>query len=223
MTDFLDPRTPEFRANPYPTLARLRAENPVHWSPVLKGWVMTRYDDVRAVLLDSQLSADTVSPFYKSQSDETRAKIETLMRYLGNWLVFKDPPDHTRLRSLASRAFTTRALSIIRVNVEAILAQLLEDLEGESEVDLVEAFSAKLPGYVIMDTLGVPRDQLADMKQWSDEIKLFIGAAQSSPDKYDRARAGVEAMAAAFRQLIAQQRATPRENVLQMLIDARGR
>jgi len=154
---FLDPHESSFVANPYPALARLREQAPVHWSPPLRSWVVTRYDDVHAVLLDRQLSADTVTPFYKSQPDETRAKIESLMRYLGNWLVFKDPPDHTRIRNLASRVFTSRALEPVRANVENITADLLDQLRPGTTVDLVEQFSNPLPAYVIMDMIGVSR------------------------------------------------------------------
>lgn len=219
-TPFLDPYEPSFVANPYPALELLRREAPVHWSPPLRAWVVTRYEDVHAVLLDRKLSADTVTPFYKAQSSDAQAKLSSLMRYLGNWLVFKDPPDHTRIRNLASRVFTSRALAPVRDNVLQITNQLLADVQTESEVDLVEAFSNPLPAYVIMDMLGVPRDLLPDMKHWSDEIKLFIGAARSVPDKYERARAGVEAMAAAFKEVIDQHRRSPRDDILSLLIAA---
>ncbi|MGI9525158.1 MAG: cytochrome P450 [Hyphomicrobiaceae bacterium] len=217
---FLDPKVPSFAMNPYQILARLRRSDPVHWSPALKAWVVTRYDDVRTVLLDNGLSSDTVTPFYEAQTDVTRSKISTLMRYLGNWLVFRDPPDHTRLRRLASRAFTSASLQKIRPNVENIVAQLLSELEGQNTIDLVADFSNKLPAYVIMDMLGVPRDHLRQVKFWSDEIKLFIGSAQNTPDKYDRARAGAEAMAAMFQKLIDTQRLQPRDTVLGMLVTA---
>ncbi len=220
-TDFLDPRAPSFRADPYPILAHFREHNPVHWSPALKAWVVTRYNDVRAVLLDDQLSSDTVTPFYRAQTSETQTKIETLVRYLGNWLVFKDRPDHARLRRLVSRVFTTNALQTIKPNIAAIVAQLLDDLDDRDEIDLVQAFSNPLPAFVIMDMLGIPRSRLHDVKTWSDEIKLFIGAAQHTPDKYDRAREGALAMAAMFQELIDQQRREPTDNVLAMLVSAR--
>ncbi len=218
--DTLDPRSTEFAADPYPILAHLRETNPVHWSPALKAWVVTRYDDVRAVLLDGALSSDTVTPFYRAQPSRTQAEIELLMRYLGNWLVFRDPPDHTRLRRLASRVFTTGSLAAIRPNVESIVAHLLAGIEGRDRIDLVADFSNRLPAYVIMDMLGIARDRLGEIKHWSDEIKLFIGAAQNTPDKYERARSGVTAMAAMFEQLIDEQRTNPQDNVLGMLVRA---
>ena len=219
-TDFLDPRAPSFVVDPYPVLAQFRETNPVHWSPALKAWVVTRYDDVRAVLLDRELSSDTVTPFYRAQSDATQSKISVLLRYLGNWLVFKDPPDHTRLKRLASRAFTAQSLAQIQPNIDAIVSHLMTELEGRQEIDLVADFSNRLPAFVIMDMLGIARERLGEVKHWSDEIKLFIGAAQNTPDKYDRARAGAEAMADMFQQLIDGQRTTPSDSILGMLIAA---
>jgi len=218
----LDPGDPAYRANPYPVLAQLREADPVHWSPALKGWVVTRYEDVQTVMRAAAMSADRITPFYASLPSETRSRVESLVRYLGRWLVFRDPPDHTRLRGLIARAFTPKALADIRPNVEAIVAHLLERIEstGRDEIDLVAEFANLLPAYVIMDMLGVPRAMLPQFKAWSDDIRLFIGTAKATPDKYERTRRGVEAMADAFRALIAEHRLERRHDVLQTLIDA---
>ena len=80
---YLDPQDPSFVADPYPILGRLRREAPVHWSPPLRAWVVTRYDDVHAVLHDKRLSADTVTPFYKAQPSAVQANIEQLASETG--------------------------------------------------------------------------------------------------------------------------------------------
>ncbi len=217
-----DPADPAFRINPYPLFARLRAANPVHWSPAVRGHVVTRYHDVQRAMRDPTLSADRITPFYTAQSPATRNQIETLVRYLGRWLVFRDPPDHTRLRGLVARAFTPRALASVRPNVDAITTHLLNALAARDTCDLVADFATLLPAYVIMDMLGVPRTMLPAMKSWSDDIKLFIGTSQTTPGKYARAHRGVAGMAAAFRTLITEHRAEPREDVLSTLIAAHG-
>ena len=216
-----DPAVAAFRVAPYPIFARLRTENPVHWSDAVRGFVVTRYADVQRAMRDPALSADRISPFYIAQSAATRSAVETLVRYLGRWLVFRDPPDHTRLRSLIARAFTPKALAAIRPNIEGITGHLLARLDGRENCDLMADFATLLPAYVIMDMLGVPRDMLPEMKSWSDDIKLFIGTAQSTPDKYARAHRGVSGMAAAFRALIDDHRSAPRADVLSALIAAR--
>lgn len=217
----LDPSDIAYRENPYPILARLREDDPVHWSPALKGWVVTRHADVQGVMRASAMSADRITPFYTSLPSDSKARVESLVRYLGRWLVFRDPPDHTRLRALVARAFTPKSLAEIRPNVESIVTHLVEDLEGRPEIDLVADFANLLPAYVIMDMLGVPRQMLPQFKAWSDDIRLFIGTAKSTPDKYERTRRGVEAMAAAFKELIEQHRKQRHDDVLQTLIDAR--
>jgi cytochrome P450 len=221
MTDLIfNPDSRAYRENPYPILAELRTRDPVHWSPALKGWVLTRHADVQRVLKADEMSADKITPFYAALPSETKAKIETLMRYLGTWLPFRDPPDHTRLRMLIARAFTPKAMAAIKPNIEGITALLLDRMHGQDEVDLIEAFANPLPAYVIMDMLGVPRAMLPEMKSWSDDIRLFIGTARGVPDKYERVKRGTEAMAAAFRTLVEERRVELRDDVLSTLVAA---
>jgi cytochrome P450 len=217
-----DPHTPGFCDDPYPLFAQLRAENPVHWSLALKAWVVTRYADVQHVLRDGALSSDRVTPFFRSQPSAMQAKYAAVLKYLGGWLVFRDAPDHTRLRNLVARAFTPKELARIRPNIVGITEHLLSDMRQQPNdpLDLVEQFANPLPAYVIMDMLGVPRAMLADMKVWSDDIRLFIGTAKSTPDKYDHIQRGTTAMAEAFRQLIREHRANPQPDVLSTLIAA---
>jgi cytochrome P450 len=217
-----DPHTPGFRDDPYPLFAQLRAENPIHWSPALKAWVVTRYADVQHVLRDGALSSDRVTPFFRSQPSAMQAKYAAVLKYLGGWLVFRDAPDHTRLRNLVARAFTPKELARIRPNIVSITGHLLNDMQRQPKGphDLVERFANPLPAYVIMDMLGVPRAMLADMKVWSDDIRLFIDTAKSTPDKYDHIQRGTTAMAEAFRQLIREHRANPQPDVLSTLIAA---
>jgi cytochrome P450 len=215
-----DPDTPSYRENPYPVLAALRAQDPVHWSPALKGWVLTRHADVQHVLKADDMSADKMTPFYAALPSETKVRIESLMRYLATWLPFRDPPDHTRLRMLIARAFTPKALASIKPNIENITSLLLDRMHGKDEIDLIAEFANPLPAYVIMDMLGVPRHMLPEMKSWSDDIRLFIGTARGVPDKYERVRRGTEAMASAFRALVAERRLELRDDILSTLVAA---
>ncbi len=219
MPPAFNPDTAEYRENPYPFLAQLRSQEPVHFSPVLKGWVLTRHADVQFVMRADTMSVDKITPFYKSLPSETKAKVELLIRYLGNWLPFKDPPDHMRLRSLIAWAFTPKAMADMRGNVTTITEHLLDKLDGRDDIDLVAEFSNPLPAYVIMDMLGVPRTMLPEMMTWSDDIRLFIGTARGIPDKYDRVRRGTQAMGETFRTLIAERRVAPKDDMLSHLVN----
>lgn len=216
-----DPRDPAIRADPFPVYAYLRDEDPVHWSPAIKSWVITRYDDVRQVKLDADMSSDRLTPFFRKLPEAQRSVLAEVMRYLNLWLVFRAPPEHTRLRRLLATAFTPKAINGLKPNIEAIVAERLDRLDGRKRIDLIEAFAMQVPALVIVDMLGVPRNRLKELKAWSDQMVLFIGSARNVPDKYEQARDGVHKMSAFFRQLIAERRADPRDDFISTLIAAR--
>src|ERR1043165_2913370 len=92
--DFADPAT---NADPFPIFARLRESDPVHWSEPMKAWVVTRYEDVKAIALNkAEVAANRLEPFFAAVPERRRTGYVSLMGYLSNWIVFRDPPDHTR-------------------------------------------------------------------------------------------------------------------------------
>src|ERR1051325_1105305 len=118
-------------AGPSPESARLREHDPVHWSPAMKAWIVTRYDDVKRVALNNrEISADRLTPFFKANPEYQRGGIESLSRYLNHWMVFKDPPDHTRLRRLFNKVFTPSAVENLRPNIESIRSATMLSMLG---------------------------------------------------------------------------------------------
>ena len=214
-----DPTDAAVIADPYPHLLALQAEEPAHFSPKLKAWVLTRYDDVRRALGAPEMSVNRIQPFYEALPPATQSKVGEIVKYLNLWLVFRDPPEHTRLRRLMAKAFTMKAVVELRPSVEELVDGLMEDASGEC--DYIEAFAMRLPGLVIMDLLGVPREKMDEVKGWSDEMQLFIGSAQNTPNKYERASAGAHAMAELFRELIADRRKAPTSDLVSAFIAAR--
>jgi cytochrome P450 len=213
---------PATLANPYPVFARMRDEDPCHWSPRLKSWVLTRYDDVKRVCLDKErVSSDRLRPFFASMPGAEASRIGDIIRYLSLWMVFKDPPEHTRLRRLSSKVFSAKAMQAMRPQVQAISHLLLAKLDGREQIDLIADYAGPLPCLVIMAMLGVPREALVDVKRMSDEIALFIGSSRTSPEKYDTAEAATQEMAAFFRELIARRRAEPAADAITELVQLR--
>ena len=226
MSYVFDLGNPATNANPFPEFARLRAEDPVHWSPAMKAWIVTRYNDVRQIALNNrQISADRLTPFFKSNPEYQRGSIESLVRYLNHWMVFRDPPDHTRLRRLFNKAFTPTSVANLRPNIEDIVGHLIDRMQAKAgrgePVDFIADFAYPLPASVIMDLLGVPRDDLERVKLWSDDIALFIGTAQVAGNKYLRAEGGARAMAGYFRELVEDRTARPRDDMISQLVLAR--
>jgi cytochrome P450 len=205
-------------ADPFPLYARLRDEDPAHWSPRLKAWVLTRYEDVKRVCLDSSMSSDRLRPFFATLPPTEAAKVAELVRYLTLWMVFRDPPEHTRLRRLAARVFNVRSINALRPNIESLTAWLLDSLADKKEFDFIADFAMPLPALVIMDMLGAPREELPRLKRLSDEMALFIGSARDAPEKYQRAGAATREMADLFRELITARRASPQRDLLSELV-----
>ena len=164
-----NPSDPAVLADPFPLYRRLRDEDPAHWSPLLKAWVLTRYEDVKRVCLDSQMSSDRLRPFFATLPSAEAERMRELIRLLTLWMVFRDPPEHTRLRRLASRVFNVKSMSALRPRIEALTRKLLDQIEGQ-EFDLIADFAGPLPALVIMDMLGVPEGEAARLKRLSAEV-----------------------------------------------------
>lgn len=215
-----EPRRPETIADPYPVLAQLREEEPLHWSRSLGGWVVTRYEDCQFVTLDKRFSADRMRPFFEHLPPERRAQVKELEWSVGLWAVFQDPPEHTRLRRLLNRGFTSRAIERIRPRIVDIVDELLDGIVDRGEMDVIRDFAYPLPASVVMEMLGVPRSELDNFKTWSDDLALFVGGALITPEKYHRAEAATVAMSECFRGIIAERRAAPRDDMISELIAA---
>jgi len=212
------PDDPAFLADPFPMFRRLQDEDPCHWSPRLKAWVLTRYEDVRCVCQDKAMSSDRLRPYFATLPPNEAQRIAELTRYLTLWMVFRDPPEHTRLRRLTSKVFHVKSMHAMRPRIEALMQWLFENIGGRTAFDFVGDFAGPLPALVIMDMLGVPHAELGKVKRLSDDMALFIGSARMAQEKYDIAEAATREMAVFFRGMIAARRAAPQADLLSELV-----
>ncbi|MFW6695528.1 cytochrome P450 family protein [Streptomyces sp. MAR4 CNX-425] len=160
----------EFAADPYPAYDRLRAHAPVRRTTLPSGveaWLVTRYADARRALADPRLSKNPVH-----HADDAAAKSKTgipgersagLMTHLLNI----DPPDHTRLRRLVSKAFTPRRVAAFAPRVQELTDGLIDGFAGRGSADLIHEFAFPLPIYAICDLLGIPREDQDDLRDWA--------------------------------------------------------
>ncbi|MBI3993623.1 MAG: cytochrome P450 [Candidatus Lambdaproteobacteria bacterium] len=210
---------PDVIRDPYPTFAALRARDPVHWSPALRAWVLTAYDDVRQVLNDPLYTADRMTPFVQASERHGRGKAAELGRLLRHWVVFHDPPDHMRLRRLLNRAFTPREMKKLEPRIARMVRLLLERIAPRGETDLIADFAYPLPALVIMHMLGVPEADLERVRVWSEELGTFIGHSVES-DRYERAHTAITEMADYFRRMARARRAHPQDDIVSALVGA---
>lgn len=205
-----------YMQDPHSIMALLRDEQPVRQVLTpngLKVWLVTRYDDVRAAMTDPRLSknmmaADDVIERNLTMPEKRREFAKDLIQYMLN----TDPPDHTRLRTLVSKAFTGPRVEAMRPRIEHNAARLLDTFPAGGEVDLVEQLAFPLPIIVICELLGVPLADKEDIRTWIDML-----VTTSRPG--DAAVAGA-AMITYLSDLLAAKRAEPADDMLSVLVNA---
>jgi len=211
-----NPFLPEFHANPYPFYHRLRAADAVHQTP-MGLWVLTRYDDVVTALRDPRFGREGFEQMLAAVygDDTTNASRPRSM-------LFRDPPDHTRLRGLVSQAFTPRVIERMRSHIQEIVDRLLDRAQNAKAMDVIEDLAYPLPVTVICEMLGVPTEAHAGIRQWSADIARSLDAIGMPSDEgvVKRGRLARQAMLDYFRGIIPERRQNPRDDLLSLLIAA---
>jgi cytochrome P450 len=210
---------PAFRDDPYPLYARMRREDPVHRAE-RGGWILSRYDDVERVLHDpARFSNDSERFEAVRRWAEGREEPEPLASVFGRSMVSTDPPEHTRLRGIASRAFTPLRIRL-RPAIETIVGELLNEA-SDGELDLIEDFAAPLPVTVICELMGVPREDRASVRRWSRElVDREGGSLEPDPAELDALAELARPLTDYLRGLVEERRARPGEDFVSRLLAA---
>ena len=208
---------PEVLANPYPLFHRLRTEDPVHWDVFLHTWVVTRYTDVLEVL--HRFSADRTHTPAKLQAMGL-GDMSPIARLMVKQMLFMDPPAHTRLRSLASQAFSPARVAVLRTHIRDIVKRLLDGVQDKGEMDVIRDLGDPLPAIVTAEMLGVPTDDRHQLKAWSADFAEMLGNFQHNPEHAPRMLRAVEEMTSYFKDQVLAQRDHPREGLVHSLMTA---
>jgi cytochrome P450 len=219
--DLLDP---EVNHDPYPFLARLREEDPVHYSAAHRAWLVTRYDDVVAGFGHPALSSDRVRPLLAALSPEKRARGGGVMAQMADWMVVTDPPAHTRLRRLATAAFHPRRVAAMEDRIRDLVDAALDAFIASGDSDVVAGFAFPLPATVISELIGAPSADAERFKGWSNDLALvaFGAGGDARGDRHARAEASIAEMFTYFRALITRARERPGEDMISSLITGDG-
>jgi cytochrome P450 len=212
----LDLLDPGFLADPYPVYHRLRAEAPVYRHP-FGFFVLTRYQDVAAFLRDARFGKTGYQALF-----EARFGGGPDASWLAQSMLFRDPPDHTRLRALVGQAFTPRVVEALRPRVQAIVDRLLDGVVGAGRMDVIEDLAYPLPVTVISELLGVPVDEADQVKAWSQDVARALDAIALpvGPEVLERGRAATRGMVDYFGGLAAGRRRCPGDDLLSGLVAA---
>jgi len=210
------------RHDPYPTYARLHQEGPVHYLnmgskwPV---WSVVSHAECAAMAKDPRCSAKRAQQMLLSLPISRQAEFSELARMFGLWLIFMDPPEHTRLRKLLNKGFSPAAVEGLRPQVEAIVDQMLNPIRPGAEIDLMSEFANPMPVRIILEMLGIPHELQDTFVDWSRAIAMFRG----NPNRgVEEARAAQDAMIALtefFRKTVAERRRHKGNDLISLLID----
>jgi len=206
---------PQVLANPYPLFHRLRGESPVHWDSFLHAWIVTRYADVLEVL--QNFSADR-TPSPEQLTGLGLSQINPLAQLMVKQMLFMDAPAHTRLRNLASKAFTPARIQVLKQHIREIVERLLAAVQGKGGMDVIADLAEPLPAIVTAEMLGVPVSDHRKLKAWSANFAEMLGNFQHNPDHTQVMLRTVEEMTAYFRQAIEEQKRHPREGLIHSLL-----
>ena len=214
----LSPVNPEYQKDPFTLLDEVREQGRAVYDEMFGRYIVSRFEDVQAILNDRDLNVDP------RKADESSLMASFRQRFAGDnrepSMLFLDPPDHTRLRGLVSKAFTPRAIEQMRDRIGEIANELLDKVEGQSSFDLMTAFCQPYPTIVIAEMLGVdPKDQ-ADFKRWTDDGVAAGFDPFASEETQKRAKVAREQLEEYLRKAIAERRAEPKDDLITALLHA---
>jgi len=218
--------TAEYFANPYLFFrAAHEAGIKIFWSMKINAWIVLSYDEVGAGLASPDFnSAQRIEKAVQHFSTQEQANSHLAIDVLENWIVFQDPPNHTRLRKLVNKSFTPRTIAALRPQIEKLVDDLLKETfenPGDS-VNFVDRISFMIPSMVICALLGIPLERQHDLRRWSDAIAGLSAAAQASETDIRLANEAVVEAEQYLLGLFDHIRSNPNETLLSKLLTPEG-
>ncbi|MFD9717545.1 cytochrome P450 [Streptomyces sp. NPDC059076] len=221
MSALFEPWSPSFVADPYPAYEELRAQGRVHWFEPTRQWLVPHYEDVSALLRDRRLGRTYLHRFTHEEFGRTAPPVEhePFHTLNDNGILDLEAPDHTRIRRLITKAFTPRTVARLEPTVQRLAAELVTDFVRDGGGDLLARVAEPLPVAVIAEMLGVPDADRALLRPWSADICGMFELSPSAETAERAVRASVE-FSAYLRELIAERRKEPGDDLISALIAA---
>ncbi|HXO30892.1 MAG TPA: cytochrome P450, partial [Candidatus Acidoferrales bacterium] len=208
--------------NPYPTYGRMHEEGPLHYVEVASKWAVWSifsHAECSSIAKDPRLSAKRAKQMLLPLPFSRQSEFSELARMLSLWLIFMDPPEHTRLRKLLNKGFSAAAVEGLRPQVETIVDQMLKPLKHGSEVELMEEFANPMPVRVISELLGVPQTLHGTFVNASRAIAAFRGNPNRTVEEARAAQDALIELTEFFRKTVAERRRNKGNDLISLLID----
>lgn len=190
----------DFLEDPYPAYERLREAGPIHWSDEFfdGAWLLTRHEDVEAMLRDPRLSARRTGGWVMNSGEGARGELKGFQQLFSRAMLFLDAPDHPRIRRVLHAGFRPDALRALRPHIEALVDELLDGVDAGRGFDFMRQLARPLPARVIARLMGVDGESDGRFVEWSDGLAAFIGAPRPTLEQARGAQAGLLAMSRYF-------------------------
>jgi cytochrome P450 len=218
-TQPFDFRDPAFLADPYPVFRKLRASAPVFKAPLGRRF-LTAYDDVAALLRDRRFGKGYDDPESLVRRFGPTAMQEPAVIELTHMMLMSDPPDHTRLRGLVTKAFTARRIEALRANIQVLTGRLLDKVVSLGRMDAIRDLAYPLPVLVICELLGIPEPDRAHFVTGSSSGGALLNPVPPTRAELDSANAGTVRSSTYFEALFEQRRQDPRDDLITQLVQA---
>jgi len=216
-----NPLEPGYTDNPFPHFAEMRAQDPVHDSPI-GPWMLFGYEDCFQLLRDPEMSVDdrNVTDFNQDRMDAFVDAVDGNAEELERTSILGiDPPDHTRLRRLVSKAFTPRTVEALRPRIQELVDETLDRIETNGGGDIIDELAFPLPFDVISEMLGMPEADTQALRSWSEDIVKTLDPLITEEEIQASVRS-TRLMDAHIKQVIEWKRANPADDLLTAMIDA---
>jgi len=210
----------DFITNPYKTYSYLRASAPLHWADKFRSgaWLVTRYADVLAGLHDARLSSQRSHTLTAALPREAQGEFTSFNQIFSKWMLFLDPPEHSRLRKLLNKEFTPNMIQRMRPRIQQVVDKLLDQVAGKNEMEFMTDFANPLPVRVIAEMLGIPSEDQRDFQIWSDDLADFFGNAAGTIDAARRAQNSLINLTEYFRALLPERREHKGDDLVSLLL-----
>jgi len=209
-----------FITDPYRAYTYLRTAGPLHWIDKFRNgaWVVTRYADVLTGLHDARLSSQRSHTLTAALPRDVQSEFATFNQIFSRWMLFLDPPEHSRIRKLLNKEFTPHMIQRMRPRIERVVNSLLDEVIGKSEMEFMTEFANPLPVRVIAEMLGIPSQDQRDFQIWSDALADFFGNAAASVEAGRRAQDSLINLTEYFRALLPERRANKGDDLVSLLL-----
>ena len=214
--------TKEFFANPYPLFQRMREQDPVYWSDYFGFWILTRYEDVFNLTRNHSVfsSARRFHAMFDTLPEDVRKGLDLLYLHYSTGIIFSDPPNHTRIRGLVSRAFSARYIESMRPHVQSIVDDLLDAVQGKDGMEVIADLAYPLPARLICEIMGLPLEDRPKFRKWSDDIIALQSTGRADAAKTEQGQRSLRDLRNYFADQVADRRRHPGADVLSILVQA---